>query len=318
MPSLPNPIRPLLALAALAAVALAASGCGTSTADVDARPRPLHRRNAASATRWPRPARPPRSAPTSTTPSPPRAQRARTAKRSKASSRPRSSTRARATTTPPSRCRPTSSSGQDLEDVAAYVGKYAGVPGAAPPKVPGGPGAQVFANNGCGGCHTLAAAESGGAPAPTSTKSCRGQSAAMIEESIVDPNAKIAKGYPANVMPQNFGETLSTERTRRPGPVPAEEHAAGKARPARRPRAAEPPRPGPAAGIIRATMRDRLKDRLEISPQRYAQVTAGRARRARADRPHRRRRAPHRLRASAARTGPSATAARCRRSTPTP
>ena len=31
----------------------------------------------------------------------------------------------------------------------------------------------------------------------------------MIEESIVDPNAKIAKGYPANVMPANFGETLS-------------------------------------------------------------------------------------------------------------
>ena len=36
-----------------------------------------------------------------------------------------------------------------------------------------------------------------------------GQSAAMVEESIVDPNAKIAKGYPANVMPANFGETLS-------------------------------------------------------------------------------------------------------------
>ncbi len=64
-------------------------------------------------------------------------------------------------------------SGQDLEDVAAYVGLYAGVPGAAPPKVPGGPGAQVFANNGCGGCHTLAAAGSGGVDrARTSTKSC--------------------------------------------------------------------------------------------------------------------------------------------------
>ena len=56
--------------------------------------------------------------------------------------------------------------GQDLDDVAAYVGQYAGVPGAAPPKVPGGPGAQVFANNGCGGCHTLAAAKSGGVTGP--------------------------------------------------------------------------------------------------------------------------------------------------------
>jgi mono/diheme cytochrome c family protein len=98
--------------------------------------------------------------------------------------------------------------GQDLEDVAAYVGTYAGVPGAAPPKVPGGPGAQVFVNNGCGGCHTLAAANSGGVTGPNLDEVLPGQSAAMIEKSIADPNAQIAKGYPANVMPSNFGETL--------------------------------------------------------------------------------------------------------------
>ena len=61
--------------------------------------------------------------------------------------------------------------GQELEDVAAYVGKWAGVPGAAPPKVPGGPGAQVFANNGCGGCHTLAAAKAGGTVGPEPRRS---------------------------------------------------------------------------------------------------------------------------------------------------
>ena len=70
------------------------------------------------------------------------------------------------------------------------------MPGAAPPKVPGGPGAQVFANNGCGGCHTLAAAKSGGVTGPNLDEVLPGQSAAMIEESIVDPNAEIAKGYP--------------------------------------------------------------------------------------------------------------------------
>ena len=101
--------------------------------------------------------------------------------------------------------------GQDLEDVAAYVGLYAGVPGAAAPKVPGGPGAQVFANNGCGGCHTLAAAKSGGATGPNLDEVLPGQSAAMIEESIVDPNAHIAKGYPPNVMPANFKQTLSAK-----------------------------------------------------------------------------------------------------------
>jgi cytochrome c oxidase subunit 2 len=102
-------------------------------------------------------------------------------------------------------------SGQDLNDVAAYVGKWAGVPGAEPPQAPGGPGAQVFASNGCGGCHTLAAAGSGGVTGPNLDEVLPGQSAAMVKESIVNPNAKIAKGYPANVMPQNFGEALTPE-----------------------------------------------------------------------------------------------------------
>ena len=34
----------------------------------------------------------------------------------------------------------------------------------------------------------------------------------MIQESIVDPNAEIAKGYPPNVMPPNFGQTISARR----------------------------------------------------------------------------------------------------------
>jgi mono/diheme cytochrome c family protein len=99
--------------------------------------------------------------------------------------------------------------GQDLDDVAAYVGEWAGVPGAAPPEVEGGPGAQVFANNGCGTCHTLAAAESGGVTGPNLDEVLPGQSEAMINESIVNPNAEIAKGYPPNVMPQTFEQTLS-------------------------------------------------------------------------------------------------------------
>jgi mono/diheme cytochrome c family protein len=102
-------------------------------------------------------------------------------------------------------------SGQDLDDVAAYVGTYAGVPGAAPPKVPGGPGAQVFANNGCGGCHTFAAAKSGGVTGPNLDEVLVGQSAAMVHESIVDPNKEIAKGYPPNVMPSTFEQTISAK-----------------------------------------------------------------------------------------------------------
>ena len=101
--------------------------------------------------------------------------------------------------------------GQDLEDVAAYVASVAGVPGAAPPEVPGGPGAQVFANNGCGGCHVLAAANAGGTTGPDLDEILPGQSATQIEESIVDPNAELTPGFPANLMPSNFGQLISPE-----------------------------------------------------------------------------------------------------------
>ena len=104
-------------------------------------------------------------------------------------------------------------SGQDLDDVAAYVGEWAGVPGAAPPKVPGGPGAQVFANNGCGGCHTFAAANSGGVTGPNLDEYLApDDNAAGIEEMIVDPNAEIAEGYPANVMPPELRPDCSRRK----------------------------------------------------------------------------------------------------------
>jgi mono/diheme cytochrome c family protein len=99
--------------------------------------------------------------------------------------------------------------GQDLDDVAAYVGEWAGVPGAAPPKVAGGPGAQVFASNGCGTCHTFAAAEAGGVTGPNLDEELPGESQAAVEEMIKDPNAEIVKGYPPNVMPQTYEQMLS-------------------------------------------------------------------------------------------------------------
>lgn len=101
--------------------------------------------------------------------------------------------------------------GQDLDDVAAYVGEWAGVEGAKPPQVAGGPGAQVFANNGCGGCHTFAAAEAGGVTGPNLDEELPGESDAAVKTMITDPNAEIAKGYPPNVMPQNYEQILSSK-----------------------------------------------------------------------------------------------------------
>jgi mono/diheme cytochrome c family protein len=101
--------------------------------------------------------------------------------------------------------------GQDLDDVAAYVGEWAGVPGAEPPQVEGGPGAQVFANNGCGGCHTFAAANAGGVTGPNLDESLAGDDEAAVKQMVTDPNAEIVQGYPPNVMPQNYEQILSSK-----------------------------------------------------------------------------------------------------------
>ena len=101
--------------------------------------------------------------------------------------------------------------GDDLSDVATYVSDVAGVPGIKPPPAPGGPGGQVFAQNGCGGCHTFQPAGSSGTTGPDLTKALAGQSPKEIEQSIADPNAKITPGYPPNVMPQNFQQTISPQ-----------------------------------------------------------------------------------------------------------
>jgi mono/diheme cytochrome c family protein len=203
-----NSIRVLLALVALAAVAVAASGCGTSTADVN-RGRILFVQKCGVCHAMAQAG--------TTAQIGPNLDDAFAAARAvgEGGETVEGIVEAQVEFPRPSNDNPAVSmpadvvSGQDLEDVAAYVGRYAGVPGAAPPQVAGGPGAQVFANNGCGGCHTLAAAESGGVTGPNLDEALPGQSAKMVEESITDPNAEIVKGYPANVMPANFAQTLT-------------------------------------------------------------------------------------------------------------
>lgn len=208
MPTPPNPIRLLLALAALAALALAASGCGTGNADEE-RGRTLFIQECGTCHTM---------AQAGTT-----AQIGPDLDEAFAAARASGQTDAtiegvvaaqieypRPSTDNPAVSMPADIvTGQDVEDVAAYVGEYAGVPGAAPPKVPGGPGAQVFASNGCGGCHMLAAAGSGGTTGPDLDEVIPGESAAMVRKSIVDPNAELAKGFPPSVMPANYEQTMT-------------------------------------------------------------------------------------------------------------
>jgi predicted ribosomally synthesized peptide with SipW-like signal peptide len=72
-------------------------------------------------------------------------------------------------------------------------------------------GAQVFVDAGCGGCHTLEAAGTTAQTGPNLDGALPGQSPSEVETSIVDPNKDVAEGFPPNVMPDNFGETLTPE-----------------------------------------------------------------------------------------------------------
>ncbi len=79
------------------------------------------------------------------------------------------------------------------------------------PAAPAVDGAVVFTDAGCGGCHTLAAANTTGTTGPALDGSLEGKDPAYIEESIVDPNAEVPEGFPPDVMPQNYESDLSPE-----------------------------------------------------------------------------------------------------------
>lgn len=78
-------------------------------------------------------------------------------------------------------------------------------------------GQNVALVNGCIGCHALDPAVVMSGPtwhnmADTAVNRVSSQSPAQyIHESIVAPNAYVVSGYPANVMPQNYGDIISPE-----------------------------------------------------------------------------------------------------------
>jgi cytochrome c oxidase subunit II len=75
---------------------------------------------------------------------------------------------------------------------------------------PGQAGRAVFTNNGCGSCHTLAAAGSTGTVGPNLDRlpayaaQAHQPLDAFVKQSIVAPNAYVQPGYPPNVMPSTF------------------------------------------------------------------------------------------------------------------
>lgn len=94
--------------------------------------------------------------------------------------------------------------GQDAEDVATYVASVAGVPGSKPP--PLGSASEIFAEK-CAGCHTLEPGAAAGT-GPNLADSLKGKDAKFIEKAIVDPDAQIASGFSAGVMPADFDQQI--------------------------------------------------------------------------------------------------------------
>jgi cytochrome c oxidase subunit 2 len=81
----------------------------------------------------------------------------------------------------------------------------------------GPPGLAVFQQNGCGSCHTFKPASATGKVGPdlddlkaSAAKANRGPLNAFIEESIVDPAAYIAPGFP-DAMPHIFKQQIPSE-----------------------------------------------------------------------------------------------------------
>lgn len=124
-------------------------------------------------------------------------------------------------------------SGQNAQDVAAYVARVAAIPGqdtgalaqAVQQQVAVTPaqGKTIFTGiGGCGGCHVLADAGTTGQTGPNLTlrlksdcalpasQKARGTTLQQcIKAAIVNPYAFLPSGYASGIMPNNFGKQLS-------------------------------------------------------------------------------------------------------------
>lgn len=117
--------------------------------------------------------------------------------------------------------------GDDARDVAAYVGRVAGLTGddqgalATAGLAGATDGEQIFTAAGCGGCHVLADAGANGTIGPsldniaqTAAQRGGGDPQRYVSEAIINPNAAIAPGFSAGVMPQNYDEQLTPEQVK--------------------------------------------------------------------------------------------------------
>ena len=101
-------------------------------------------------------------------------------------------------------------------EAALKTAPSADAPAAAPAPVAAADGKKIFVAGvpatgalACGSCHALKDAGTVAAVGPALDVVLKGQSAAMIKASILYPNKIISKGYAANIMPANYGASLT-------------------------------------------------------------------------------------------------------------
>ena len=76
-------------------------------------------------------------------------------------------------------------------------------------------GKQIFTTTAqppCASCHTLAEAGATGQVGPNLDDVLKGKDAAFVHQSIVDPNAVIASGYSAGIMPETYASALNDQQ----------------------------------------------------------------------------------------------------------
>ena len=92
--------------------------------------------------------------------------------------------------------------------IAAFAGGGHAEEAPATPAKGADRGAEVFAEQGCGSCHTFAPANARGNFGPDLALSLYGKSKDYVLQSVVDPNAVVAKNWGSEVMPDDFAQRI--------------------------------------------------------------------------------------------------------------
>jgi mono/diheme cytochrome c family protein len=98
--------------------------------------------------------------------------------------------------------------------IAAFAG--GGGQDQAPPPPPraastGDRGSAVFAEQGCGSCHTFAPANARGGIGPDLALSLNGKSRDYVLESIMAPEKVVAEGWSPGTMPGDYAQRIAPE-----------------------------------------------------------------------------------------------------------